>query len=241
MSKRFMTAAWRHLLMLNYVVDASLLEARVPRGLQLDLWRGQAFVSLVGFRFLNSRIQGFSIPWHQDFEEVNLRFYVVRPTPEGPRRGVVFLKEIVPRVAVALVARRCYNENYVAHPMRSQVQMPSRGETSGLVAYQWDAASQWNSIQAEFHGDSQPLTPGSEAEFIAEHYWGYGRARSGSTLEYQVEHPSWSVWKAHEPRLDCAVGAIYGAEFVEPLSRPPSSAFVADGSDVPVYAGQPLH
>jgi uncharacterized protein YqjF (DUF2071 family) len=71
----FLTARWIHLTMANYEVDRSLLQGLVPKGTELDLWSGRCFVSVVGFQFLDTRVLGFSVPFHRDFEEVNLRFY----------------------------------------------------------------------------------------------------------------------------------------------------------------------
>jgi uncharacterized protein len=104
--------------MLNYEVDAALLAPYIPSGLEIDYWQGRTYVSLIGFRFLNTRVLGFPIPFHRSFDEVNLRFYVRREEC----RGVVFIREIVPRAAIALVARRVYGENYVSLPMRHQIE-----------------------------------------------------------------------------------------------------------------------
>jgi hypothetical protein len=94
----FLTADWRHLAMLNYEINPNVLQRFVPTGTELDQWKGKTFVSIVGFLFLNTRIRGIAIPFHSNFEEVNLRFYVRRYTKEGWRRGVVFIKELVPHM-----------------------------------------------------------------------------------------------------------------------------------------------
>ena len=114
--KPFLTAEWRYVAMLNYEIDPAILHTYLPRRTELDSWNGKTFVSMVGFLFLKTRVLGLPIPFHQNFEEINLRFYVRRKTEEGWRRGVVFIKEIVPRAAIALTARWLYNENYVALP-----------------------------------------------------------------------------------------------------------------------------
>ncbi len=222
--------------MLNYEVEPALLRPRVPAGLELDFWRGRTFLSLVGFRFLGTRLRGWPILGHQNFAEVNLRYYVVRQTPDGPRRGVVFLKEIVPRRAVALVARWCYNENYVTRRMRSHVALPGQLET-GRVGYHWHDVGRWNHLEARFSGLPTALEPDSEPRFIAEHYWGYGSRRDGATLEYHVAHPPWRVWGAEDVVCDCDVARIYGLEFAGVVRGAPSSAFVADGSEVVVHGG----
>jgi uncharacterized protein YqjF (DUF2071 family) len=226
----FLTAEWRSLVMLNYTIDPAMLAPYLPRGLELDLWQGEALLSMVGFLFLHTRVLGMPIPFHRNFEEVNLRFYVRRRTPEGWQRGVVFIGEIVPRLAVATVARGLYNEPYRAMPMRHRT-----GE--GSYHYAWKFGGRWQSLEASVCGAAEPLAAGSAAEFIFEHYWGYTRQRDGGTVEYQVEHPRWRVWTAERTQLDCDVAALYGAQFVPALNAAPRSAFVAEGSPVLVRSG----
>ena len=230
MPRTFLTAEWRSLVMLNYAIAPEVLAGWMPRGLELDLWQGETLVSMVGFLFLKTRVLGVPVPFHQDFEEVNLRFYVRRRTPDGWQRGVVFVSEIVPRAAIALTARVFYNEPYRAMPMRHRV-------GGGEYSYSWKFRGRWQSLGACVSGEPQPLAPGGAAEFIFEHYWGYTRQRDGGTVEYQVEHPRWRVWTAERAQLDCDIVALYGATFFPALSAPPRSAFVAEGSPVLVRQG----
>lgn len=235
---KFLTAEWRYLAMLNYAIDPAVLHPYVPNGTELDAWHGKTFVSMVGFLFLKTKVLGLPVPFHTNFEEVNLRFYVRRRGPEGWRRGVVFIKEIVPKVAIATVARTVYNENYVALPMRHIVQQHvDTPEPALLVEYGWRVNGQWNNLRVKTKGVAQPITPGSEEEFIAEHYWGYAAQKDGGCVEYQVEHPRWRVWQVSECSLNCSVAQLYGDVFVEPLSATPSSAFLAEGSAVVVRRG----
>jgi len=228
--KVFLTAEWRYLLMLNYAIDPALLRPWVPRGTELDFFNGCTFVSLVGFRFLRTRVCGVGFPWHRDFEEVNLRFYVRCKAGDEWRRGVVFIRELVPRRLIAFFARTLYGEPYLALPMRHSIQ---HSETGLRVEYAWRRGQKWESLHAAAEGPSQEITPGSEEEFITEHYWGY-TARGEGCSEYQVEHPRWRVWPARVAGFNADVGALYGPAFVEALSAPPCSAFIADGSPVVV-------
>ncbi|NVJ12959.1 YqjF family protein [Myxococcus sp. AM010] len=234
----FLTAEWRYLVMLNYEVDPEVLRPLVPRDTELDTWQGQTFASMVGFRFLDTRVRGLPVPFHRNFDEVNLRFYVRRLGPEGWRRGVVFVKEIVPRQAIATVARVLYNEPYVALPMRHVVEMEgAHTGAPGRAEYAWKAGGRWQHLAATTLGPPRASAPDSEAEFITEHYWGYTAQRDGGCAEYRVEHPRWSVWQVDTTALDVDVGGLYGARFVPFLRGEPSSAFVADGSAVAVYPG----
>jgi len=236
-----LTAEWRHLVLLQYTADPAVLAPLVPYGTELDSWQGRALVSMVGFRFLRVRVLGVSIPFHTDFDEVNLRFYVRRRVAEGWRRGVVFVREIVPRRAVALVARLLYGEPYLALPMRHLIEMPETPPgAGGRVRYEWRQGGQWQSIAAETDGPPAAPPPGSEEEFVTEHYWGYTRRRGGGTAEYQVAHPRWDVWRARRVRLTCDAAALYGAPFAAVLAAEPVSAFIAAGSAVAVFRGRRL-
>ena len=229
---RFLTARWHDLLMLNYVVDPMVLAPHVPAGTSLDLWQGNAIASVIGFRFADTRLLGVPVPWHRTFDEVNLRFYVRRVAPEGVRRAVVFIRELVPRAAIAWVARGWYNEPYRALPMRHTI---THSGATRRLSYEWRERGEWTGIAAETIGDPQPLVEGSEEEFITEHYWGYTRQRDGGTVEYEVSHPRWRVWPALNPVLFGNVQHTYGAAFASIVTSTPRSAFVAEGSSVAVY------
>jgi uncharacterized protein YqjF (DUF2071 family) len=238
---QFLTAEWRRLAMLNYEIDPAILRPFVPRGVELDSWNDRHFVSVVGFLFLKARVLGLPIPFHRDFEEINLRFYVRRRADGVWRRGVVFIKEIVPRWAIATVARVVYNENYVARRMRHRIDLDNGTiAANGSVEYSWRDYGSWLRVRAKTAGEAQPLVADSEEEFITEHYWGYAAQRDGGCVEYQVEHPRWRVWRTSDASFECDVKRVYGREFVECLSAKPASAFVADGSAVVVRKGVKL-
>jgi uncharacterized protein YqjF (DUF2071 family) len=234
----FLTARWVHLAMLNYEVHPQALAHLVPPGTELDSFGGKTLVSVVGFQFRDTRVLGIPVPFHRHFDEVNLRFYVRRTTDEAVRRGVVFIKEIVPRAAIAWLARRLYNENYVAMPMTHHDGIGDSGD--GSISYAWQYAGRSNQLAVRVSGAAYLPDEDGEESFITEHYWGYVRQRNGTTLEYRVEHPRWKVWRATESELDCDVAEIYGAGFAPYLGEPSHSAFLAEGSAVTVRRGQPL-
>ena len=184
----FLSADWRYLAMLNYEIDPAVLHPLVPAGTKLDDFGGKTFVSIVGFLFLNTRVLGVSIPFHRDFEEVNLRFYVQREVGDERRRGVVFVRELVPRRAIAWTANLVYGEHYSAVPMRHAIDRSSAGEVRG-AEYAWRFAGRGDRMAVEVSGAPQEAAAGSLEEFITEHYWGYARQRSGKTVEYEVKHP----------------------------------------------------
>ncbi len=233
-SKRpFLTAQWRWLAMLNYEVEATALGPLVPRGTELDAWQGRTYVSLVGFLFLKARVLGVPIPFHRSFEEVNLRFYVRRRDGEGWRRGVVFIRELVPRLAVAMVARALYNEKYWSLPMRHRID--TEGRNARGASYSWVFRRSPYRMDVEVSADPATTVEGTEPDFFAEHHWGYVTGRDGATSEYRVEHPRWRCWKARAARFEGDARLLYGDAFAEALSAPPASALLADGSPIAVH------
>lgn len=229
-SRPFLTAQWRNLILLTYAVNPARLIDLVPAGTTLDFWRGQTLVSLVGFQFLATKVLGAPIPFHQDFEEVNLRFYVRRLVEDGVRQGVVFIRELVPRPVVGSMARLLYREPYHVLPMRSKVGAGPPPD----VEYQWKVRDRWCTLAAVGVGQGAAPNPGSLEEFLTVRHWGYNGERGKETLEYRVDHPRWHVWHARDARVDhdaeplCDLGLA--GELKEPISQ-----LIADGSAVTIH------
>ena len=228
---RFLTARWQDLIMANYAVDPSLIEHRVPDGTELDLQDGKCFVSLVGFMFLDTRVLGLPIPFHVNFEEVNLRFYNKRVTDGEIRRAVCFVKEIVPRFAIATVARVVYGEPYECWRM-------DHTRTETRVSYSWQRAGCENHLGVEIGEGLGVPVAGSHGEFIIEHYWGYTMRSGGRVDEYKVEHPKWELFSVKNEQIDVDFGGTYGDEFAFLSDETPHSVFMAKGSEVAVYKGK---
>lgn len=222
--------------MLNFTVEPAILAPLVPPGTELDFEGGETFVSIVGLLFLDTRLLGLPIPRHRDFEEVNLRFYVRRKSADTWRRGVVFVRELVPRRAVALVARAFYGERYLALPMKHEIE---HADLSVDVEYSWQRGRKWESLKVSAVGEPQSISAGSHAEFITEHHWGYTCVRGGCS-EYRVNHPRWKIWNSQYYELRADIAALYGEQFAETLTRPPRSVFIAEGSPIEVLLREQL-
>ena len=219
--------------MANYLVEPTLLEHRVPRGTELDLQEGRCFVSLVGFMFCDTRVLGVPVPFHINFEEVNLRYYVRRETAGEVRRAVCFVKEIVPRFAIAAVARIVYGEPYECWRMNNE-------RTETMVNYSWERKGCANHLQIEV-GESLGVPDiGSHGEFIIERYWGYTDRGGGRVDEYKVEHPKWELFSVRNERIDVDFGKTYGDEFAFLSGEKPYSILLAKGSEVAVYKGKQI-
>ncbi|MFP4292246.1 MAG: YqjF family protein [Cyclobacteriaceae bacterium] len=231
----FLRAAWHYLIMANYEVPPAVLQPYVPASTELDFYKGKAYASMVGFRFLNTRVLGIPFPFHRNFSEVNLRFYVRRLDEEGQwRRGTVFISEIVPKPAVAFLANTLYREQYSYAPMRYDIHHDAQ---EVRAHYRWKKYGKWHRLYARADPQPQEMQKDSMEEFIAEHYWGYNRFDSRHTMEYAVEHPRWQYYPVREYEMQADVEKLYGAEFLPYLSHSPESVFLLHGSDVLIRHG----
>lgn len=228
----FLTARWSKLCLFNYAVDPAVLAPRLPPQLTLDTLDGQAFVSLVAFDFLETRVLGVPWPGFVNFPEINLRFYVKQA--DGTR-GVMFVRELVPQWLVATIAKQIYNEPYEATEMRSSVEQDGRGVR---VAHHWMWQGQAHSLS--LHAAPTPEMPAedSQAHFFKEHQWGYGVDRRGRTLVYEVRHPHWQTYAVQSHSLKVDFGQLYGAEFAVLNGQEPRSVFLAEGSEIEVFGAQ---
>jgi uncharacterized protein len=231
--RTFLTAEWRKLALANYEIDPGIVADFLPYGTELDFFNGTCYVSLVGFMFQRTKVAGMSIPFHVNFEEVNLRFYVRHRSTAGWKRGVVFIKEIVPKRAITFVANCFYGEHYVTMPMEhSWLADKERLQ----VSYHWKKGG-WHSFHVECSQPAQALQARSEAEFITEHYWGYTKLNASATSEYEVQHPPWEIYPLLKYNIEVDFGALYGSQFRFLSTETPRSVFLAEGSPVVVKAG----
>jgi uncharacterized protein YqjF (DUF2071 family) len=225
----FLKANWENIIMANYEIDPAILVPFLPKGVELDLFDGKAYMSLVGFMFKKTKLFNVKIPWFGTFEEINLRFYVIRKEGNTAKRGVVFINETIPYPIVAWMANKLYNEHYTVVPTRHQI---SRAEATKKVNFEWLLNKKWNSIYVEASSESFPMKNESLEKFIYEHYYGYTKIDENTTEEYKLQHPSWLVNKVIDHKMDCDFKAMYGEAFSVLNTTEPSAVFIAEGSSV---------
>ncbi len=227
----FLTAEWRKLAFANYIVDEKILKPHLPYGTELDLWEGKCYISLVGMMFMNTKVLGVKIPYHINFEEVNLRFYVKRFEQGKWKRGVVFIKEIVPKSAITFVANNLYNENYDTMKMSHSWQ---ENEDNRLVEYNWGKSNLNNIFRMTAGKDQKEIKANSETEFILENYLGFARVKKNKTFQYTVKHPRWKIYDVKDYELQVNFGAIYGKAFEFLEKMVPNSVSLVEGSEVAI-------
>jgi uncharacterized protein YqjF (DUF2071 family) len=227
----FLKAEWKNLALFNYEIDAEILEKYIPGGTEIDIWNNKCYVSLVGFMFKNTKVLGLKVPFHINFEEVNLRFYVKRFENGEWKRGVVFIKEIVPKKVITYMANTLYQEHYETQKMNHSI---IDNENSTIFIYQWKKEEKWNTIQLEAKKNPTEIDVDSEAEFITEHYFGYTKIDEETTFEYEVQHPRWEQFEVLNHNIDIDFQKTYGKDFQFLQNAKPASVFLAKGSEITV-------
>jgi|GEM_PF-1043316 len=236
MKAPMMTGAWKDLLVASYEVPKEALQPYLPEGVELDSWNGKHYMSLVALQCQDIKGLGFKVPGGGDFEQVNLRFYTKRETPEGEKKGVVFIKQVVPSEVVAFAGKSLVNEAMITAPMSHQV---PEGSAEGEVSYKWYVDGKISEMSARRAGQARPLVEGSQEEFLLENYTGFSVQRDGQTIEYDVEHPPWKTYQAAEPVVNVDAEGLYGKDLARYLSGPPSSVIIVDGSKTAVHSPKP--
>jgi uncharacterized protein YqjF (DUF2071 family) len=227
----FLKAQWENIIMANYEIYPEILLPYLPKGVQLDLYKGKAYVSLVGFMFKKTKLFNVAIPWFGTFEEINLRFYVIRKEGDKWKRGVVFINETIPYPIVAWMANKLYKEHYTVVPTRHEISMEKNKQK---VNFEWLLNKKWNSIYVEATTDSKAMKNQSLEKFIYEHYYGYTKIDEENTEEYKLQHPSWMVNEVLDYKIDCDFTAMYGESFSVLNTAKPEAVFIAEGSSVAI-------
>lgn len=234
----FLTARMSRLLLLSYEIDPALLLPHLPAGTEVDFHARRAFVTLLGLHLGNPALYGLPLPFFRGYAQVNLRFYVRRRlAPNHWRRGVAFIRQIVPHRPVAWTAQWLFHEPVVR--LDTEEISRSQGRDAVLSEYGWRCAGQRHCLRALYPAQPVLPEPGSEEEFLLERYWGYSRRKNGGCLEYRFLHPPWRFAKAVEAEVSAGVGDFFGPPFAELFNGPPDSSFAADGSQVTLYRGHP--
>ncbi len=227
----FLKAKWENIIMANYAVPQEVLKPYLPKGVELDLYKEEAYVSLVGFMFKGTRLFNIPIPYFGNFEEINLRFYVKRKEGDIEKRGVVFINETIPYKLVAWVANKLYKEHYTTIPTKHVI---NENENEKQIEYYWAKNKKWNSIKLLASAVAYKMENDSFEFFIYEHFLGYTKVDKYTTIEYELMHPSWEINKVESYSIDCNFAQMYGSDFEVLNHQKPTAVFMAVGSHVEV-------
>ena len=146
---------------------------------------------------------------------------------DSEKRAVVFIKEIVPKPLITIIANTLYNENYETMKM-------SHAHSKNKKIYHFGRKSLDQSIAVNLENEKLNVKSGSHEEFITEHYWGYAEIDEKSTNEYEVVHPKWTQRKVSSYDIKIDFADIYGQSFHLLNQQKPFSVLYCDGSEVSV-------
>lgn len=227
--KVFLTARWQDLILITYDVDPGMLQPYIPEGLEADTINGRGFVSLVAFDFLDTKVKGLKIPFHVNFPEINLRIYV----KNKEKRGVVFVREFVPKTVIPLIANTIYNENYKAIKMKSSV------EKNGAIFINHTIEINKQEFHINLQAENKPYLPPADSteHFFKEHEWGFGTSKAGKPLIYKVEHPFWNICPIRKYEHNFDFGVVYGKYWESLNNNAPYNITYALGSEIKVFEG----
>lgn len=217
--------------MANYVIDPQILQKYLPPHTELDFFEGKTYVSVIGFMFLKTKVLGIGFPWHKNFPEINLRFYVRYKHGNDLRRGTVFIKEIIPKPIISFVANTLYKEHYQTLPMRHNWDISAEKIKTD---YAFKFKGKWHDMSVTAAPNLVEIPVGSKEEFITEHYFGYTPASKTTTYEYEVTHPRWEMYPVRDYKINIDFAAVYGADFGFLDSAAPDSVLLAEGSAITI-------
>ena len=225
----FLKADWENIIMANYEIDPQILLPYLPKGVEIDLFEDKCYISLVGFMFKNTQLFNVPIPWFGTFEEINLRFYVVRKEGNQIKRGVVFINETIPFPIVAWVANKLYKEHYTVVPTKHEQEVNSDFQK---IKFEWLVNSKWNNMEVSYSFGTDKMKNNSLEQFIYDHYYGYTKVNDTKTEEYKLQHPSWKTHTLSNYKIECDFKAMYGTDFAILNETKPAAVFIAKGSKV---------
>ena len=233
--KKLITAKFSELVAVNFQIDPKILEPRVPRGLELDFFHDETYVSLVAMMLRDVRVWGIPIHIATGVEKFNLRFYVRRRLGDEIRRGSCFIKDYVSSGSAAWILGSLYKSDFHKMKMKHDNSgFDGLADSVPSADYSWKVNDNWNRLRVKGLNRIQNTGRDTKHGFFLDHDYEYAQ-RKGKTLEYSSSRPKWTIWNAAQASFQCDVKQLFGLEFAKALGRRPASVFLSRGSDVTTY------
>jgi uncharacterized protein YqjF (DUF2071 family) len=195
---------WGSLLFLHWPMPAEPLRERLPEGLELDLYQGQAWIGVIPFTMWGVRTTFFPpVPGIRSFHELNVRTYV----RGGGVPGVWFFSLDASSPLAVYAARLTYHLPYYSANM-------SLEQRDGAIHYRSERTHR-NAPEARFRATwtcGEPLPesrPGSLEHFLTERYCLYSEHR-GKIFRGRIHHPPWPLRRANVESVESTMVEALG-------------------------------
>jgi uncharacterized protein len=183
-----MAQQWHDLLFAHWPVPEAVLWPHVPEGLEVDTYKGQAWLALVPFLMRGVRLRNTpTVPGTSEFPELNLRTYVKR----GGKPGVWFFSLDAANSLAVAVARAWFHLPYYRSRMRCE-------ESAGWIEYESERIHR--GVDAAIFrgryrgiGEAFRAKAGSLEHFLTERYCLYSATPKGQLLRGEIHHPPWDL------------------------------------------------
>lgn len=178
---------WNNVIFLHYQVDLTELKKFVPEELEIDLFEGKPWISVVAFTMEKIRPKNLpSFPPISDFDEINIRTYV----KSNNKTGVYFLSIEGGKNFSCKVAKRVSELPYRFSEM-------NRTDTK----YQSKNTQFNDRLEIEFSIGEEQIEKNELDKWLTERYALFQDADK-SINEFEIHHPEWPINKIELQRLD---------------------------------------
>jgi uncharacterized protein YqjF (DUF2071 family) len=202
-----MTQTWHHLLFAHWPVPPARLEGRIPEGLTLDRFEGQAWVGVVPFQMSGIKLRGIlPIPTATQFPEINLRTYVVR---DG-KPGVYFFSLDADSWLAVVTARRLFHLPY----FHAGISVARKGDWIEYHSQRTGPARPTAVFQGRYRplGNPQRPAPNTLAHWLTERYCLYTINDRQTVLRGEIHHEPWPLQSAEVEILENTVPKVHGID-----------------------------
>jgi len=225
-SRIFMKGNWEHLVIQTFTCNPEILKEYLPNDIELDLYQGKALFSMVAFTFSKVSFFGIKVPFHQEFGEINFRFYARSKIDNT--KGVVFIREFAPKPLIAFVANTIYNEPFYYKNIKKNI---LQSATQKKVTYKFNKN---NEISVQAHSHSKPTQKNSLQEFIVDRYIAFVKGRNNTTYQYKINHRPWQLHQIKKCKITIKVLELLPEVF---KNSEHITTYFVDGSAVTIQKG----
>ena len=185
-----MWQVWSDLLFAHWPIPARVMADRLPPGLTLDTWEGEAWLGIVPFHIPTLHIHGApNIPPFTRLTELNVRTYVrVDDLP-----GVYFFSLDANNPITVQVARSWYHLPYLN--ARFNCDFAAKDGAVRYAMRRTDRRARPGAFDAAYRpvGPARPAAPGSLDDWLTARYALYTTDRQGRVYRGDITHAPWPL------------------------------------------------